>query len=130
MLGAELHHREGPIMADPMDDEQNLREQVTRLIHAWLVLYLAPTAAGRGDGASSADFVYREVRDAVLDPEDDAEAAEGLRVYLHERLCVNPGTPGPFGPLAADLLGVLLDLADWLALAIWYRYGDEDEDGV
>lgn len=101
-------------MATPQRlDPATLTETVTDSVRLWL--------ADEDDGAAVSLLARRYgpagACQAALDADDLDEAAHALRSWFTERLTVDPGVPGRFGPLARTLIGASLGLVDWRDLA-------------
>jgi hypothetical protein len=106
------------------ESPEEFRSAVTEAIRFWLVAF-----QGEAETDPALHCLYRELRAAALEPDDDESAGPALRDKLEWRLTVDPGVKGPFGSLSATLISLLLDLADWTALAHWIRCGDDDVPG-
>jgi hypothetical protein len=93
---------------------EEVRDSCTGCVRMWL-----DNPRFKSSGPDSFAFINNsndEVRRLVIDAPHD-EAADVLERWFTDRLTVDPGVPGPFYSLAFDLLGNVLDLVDWQAIA-------------
>ena len=100
----------------------DLGQVATGQIYSWLVSHMQP-----GPREDTLTFALQEARAVAVAADDDEQAAADLKPYLRDRLTVDPGVPGPFGGLAADLLASLLDEVDWVRLVHWIRTGETED---
>jgi hypothetical protein len=97
-----------------LDNFEGIGESCTNAIRAWI---------GDAESGDEPDlfrlqrYSRAEARRMAADAADFVQAAALLQAWFTDRLTVDPGVPGPFGPVANALLGNALELVNWYQVA-------------
>jgi hypothetical protein len=87
--------------SDEFRSLDDLRQYATNFIYVWFGM--------QGQDSGAADEGYEITRSGM----SHADATRALRLWFHDRLLVDQGTPDPFSHLLSALVGAMLDLVDW-----------------
>jgi hypothetical protein len=97
-----------------MDNFEGIGESCTDSIRAWIS---GDDTGGSPDLFRDQRYSSSEARKVATDAPDFVNAAALLQAWFTDRLTVDPGVNGPFGPIVIALLGNSLELVNWYQIA-------------